>query len=153
LVVLSRDVEGKILTVNNPLCKSQVVGKKLSALLFNKHLSGVEMDINFVLLHCVFLVVSWGEVNERFDCKRNICGIVESVLVRDLGFSNVFIELLILVISDLSLVSVPDSLQSVDVLSIELNWVGNKKREFSQDSFYFSGLRKVPGLGSQSQFD
>jgi hypothetical protein len=78
---------------------------------------------------------------------------VESVLVRDLGFSNVFIELLILVISDLSLVSVPDSLQSVDVLSIELNWVGNKKREFSQDSFYFSGLRKVPGLGSQSQFD
>lgn len=78
---------------------------------------------------------------------------MESVLVRDLSFGDVFIELFVLIVSDLSLVSVPDCLQSIDVLSIQLNWVGNKKREFPQDSFDFSGLREISGLGSKGQFD
>ena len=64
-----------------------------------------------------------GDVEESLDGQGHISGVVQLEFVRDLGIGKVLEEPLILVLSDLSLVSIPYCLQVIDELAIELDWI------------------------------
>jgi hypothetical protein len=54
---------------------------------------------------------------------------VEHVFVWDLRVGNLFIEALIFVDCDFTLLTVPDSSESVNNLAVQFYWMGNKLRE------------------------
>ena len=59
-------------------------------------------------------------------------------LIGDLGVCKMLIESLILILSYLSLISVPHCLQVVDKLSIQLNGVVNEQGVLEKDLFNLS---------------
>lgn len=54
-------------------------------------------------------------------------------LVGDLGFCSFFIELLVLIKSNLLFISMPDGLKSIEDLTVELDWVIYELRELVND--------------------
>jgi hypothetical protein len=65
------------------------------------------------------------------------------VLIWDLGVGNVLIELFVLILVNLSLVSVPDRSQIVQDLSIKLNRVSDELREFLNDLLQLTLSREL----------
>ena len=65
------------------------------------------------------------------------------VLKWDLGVSNMLIESFVLILVNLSLVSVPDGSQIVQDLSIQLNRVSNELREFLNDLLQLTLSREL----------
>jgi hypothetical protein len=63
---------------------------------------------------------------------------MQQILVRYLGVGNLLEESFILVIRYFALISVPNGLQIVHNLSVELDWVTNELRELSNDLLYLS---------------
>ena len=72
-------------------------------------------------------------------------------LVGDLGVCKVLKEPLILVLSDLTLVTVPDGLQRVDQLAIQLDRVGNEQRVLFENLLDLCLSAKLAGLRLQLQ--
>ena len=62
LIVLTRDVQGQVLTINNTLDEAQVVGEQLTALLLDQHLARVKMDVLGFLNEALLFTVSRGNV-------------------------------------------------------------------------------------------
>ena len=65
------------------------------------------------------------------------------VLKWDLGVSNMLIEPFVLILVNLSLVSVPDGSQIVQDLSIKLNRVSDELREFLNDLLQLTLSREL----------
>ena len=65
------------------------------------------------------------------------------VLKWDLGVSNMLIEPFVLILVNLSLVSVPDGSQIVQDLSIQLNRVSDELREFLNDLLQLTLSREL----------
>jgi hypothetical protein len=63
---------------------------------------------------------SW-DIEEGLDCQGDICGVVKTILVRDFGVSQVLEEALVLILSDFTLVTIPDGLKGIDQLTIQLD--------------------------------
>lgn len=67
-------------------------------------------------------MVVW-DIKDRLDSKRDISAVMKLVFKWNLGVGKMFIELLIFILSDFSLVAEPDSLQTVDNLVVQFNGV------------------------------
>ena len=64
--------------------------------------------------------VAW-HVEQGLDGKWNVRGVMEFELVRYFGIGHLLIEPLILVLSHLSLLFVPNGLQRIDLLPVQPN--------------------------------
>lgn len=67
-------------------------------------------------------MVVWN-VKDCLDSKRDISAVMKLVFKWNLGVGKMFIELLIFILSHISLVAEPDSLQTVDNLIVQFNGV------------------------------
>lgn len=67
-------------------------------------------------------MIVW-DIKDRLDSKRDISAVMKLVFKWNLGVGKMFIELLIFILSDFSLVAEPDSLQTVDNLVVQFNGV------------------------------
>ena len=67
LVVLSRDVQWQVLTIDHSLHKPQITGQQLLAFLFNQHLSRVQIDVRLFLTHTVFFLMRGWDIKQSFN--------------------------------------------------------------------------------------
>lgn len=77
-----------------------------------------------VFLHHLhfFCVVVW-DVENGLDCNWHISRVMQFILIWDLGICQMLIKHLILILSHISLFSVPDCGQIIDEISIQVDWV------------------------------
>ena len=154
MVGLTRDVQRQVFTVNYSLNKSQITRQQLLTLFLDKHLSAIEMHCAlFLALHAHFLLMGAGYVEDGFDGERNVSAIVQHPLVRDLSVGQVFIETLILVLSHFRLLTVPDGLERVDGLTIELNWISDKQGILFEDLLDLTFSAELSALWLEFQCD
>ena len=84
------------------------------------------MNAGFFLRHThPFIVVRW-YVQNRLNGKRYISRVMEFVLIRHLGISEVLKETFILVLVYLTFISVPDCLKRVDSRTVKFDRMGYK---------------------------
>ncbi len=88
---------------------------------------------------------SW-DVEEGFDCKGDIGRVVELELVGDLCVGQVLEESLVFIFCDLTLIAIPDGLEVVQDLTIELDGIVYEQRILSNDLFNFTLSRELSGL-------
>lgn len=81
--------------------------------------------------------MSTGDIQDCLDSQWHVCWVMDKELKRNFGGSYLFKELLIFILSDFSLVSVPDGLETVDYLTIKLNGVDQKLGKFLDYFLYF----------------
>ena len=62
-------------------------------------------------------------IKDRLDSKRDISAVMKLIFEWNLGVGKMFVELLIFILSHISFVAEPDSLQTVDYLAVQFNGV------------------------------
>ena len=97
-----------------------------------------------VLLHHLHLLsmVVW-DVENGFDGKGHIGVVVQLVFVRNLRVAQLLVEHFVLVLGHLPLVFVPDCLEVVHGLSIQLDWILVENRVLFDDFSDFRFLREL----------
>lgn len=70
-------------------------------------------------------------------------------LVRNFRFGNLLVEPFILILSYITLVSVPNSLQVVHKSTVKFNRVADKLRVLGKDLFYFNFFAELSSISSQ----
>ena len=93
------------------------------AAFFDQNLSGIKVHLKLFLGHLHLLIVVVWNIKDCLDSKRDISAVMKLVFKWNLGVGKMFIELLIFILSHISLVAEPDSLQAVDNLVVQLNGV------------------------------
>jgi hypothetical protein len=78
---------------------------------------------------------------------------VDHVLIRNLGVRQGLKEAFILVDSHLTLFAVPDGSKGVDSLAIQLDWIGNKLREFLHNFLDDVFLAEFAAFGGKLHYD
>ena len=96
--------------------------------------------------------MAWN-IQESFDCKWDISRVVKLEFVRNLGVCQLLIEPFIFVFCYLPLLPVPDSLQTVNLMSIQSDGVADKLGKLLNDLLYFILLREFSAISSQFKSD
>ena len=109
------------------------------------------MNIMRLLHHPILLVVIGRDIEKSLNPKRHISRVMKEILVGDFRVSQLLIESFVLVGGDLTLISVPDGLQIVEHLPIELNRVADELRELFDNLFDFTIGGELSAVSTQLQ--
>lgn len=103
--------------------------------LLDQDFSRIEVHFDLLLGHLHLLSVCIWNIEDGFDRKRDVSAVMELEFVWDLCVGEMFVELLIFVLGNISLVAEPNSLQIVNMLIVQLDWVLVENRVFSNNLF------------------
>jgi len=143
LHVLTRDVKRHIFRVNHTLNEAEVIREEALSLALDEHLTRIERGTRIHATHTILLHVTLREVEQGVDLKRHVRIEVHAVGGGIISVGDVAVELGVLLLGDLVLGEVPDSLNGVHTHTVEVDGVTHEVRVLLEDGLHSAASSEV----------
>jgi len=93
-------------------------------------------------------MVAW-HIKKSFDCKWHVCTIMQYILIRDLRICNLLIKAFILIFCHFAFFSVPNGLESIELLPIESDRVAYEIAKLINNFFNLMFLGELSAISPE----